>query len=80
MTQTSYRTQFGEPPKAAEDFLNLQKTKAYILLYLHHMEILLTFITCGIAGIVGFIEGIIYLTKSDEVFYNTYQVGKRPWF
>tara|TARA_B100001059_G_C17560997_1_gene440075 strand:- start:333 stop:653 length:321 start_codon:yes stop_codon:yes gene_type:complete len=44
------------------------------------IQILLTFITCGIAGIVGFIEGIIYLTKSDEDFYNTYQVGKRPWF
>ena len=44
------------------------------------IQILLTFITCGIAGIVGLIEGIIYLTKSDEVFYNTYQVGKRPWF
>lgn len=26
------------------------------------------------------IEGIIYLTKSDEEFYMTYQVGKRPWF
>ncbi|WP_055447018.1 TM2 domain-containing protein [Lacinutrix mariniflava] len=37
-------------------------------------------VTCGFAGIVGFIEGIIYLTKSDEEFYNTYQVGKKPWF
>lgn len=40
--------------------------------------------TCGIAGwvvwIVGLIEGILYLTKSDEEFYNTYQVGKKPWF
>lgn len=25
-------------------------------------------------------EGIIYLTKSDEEFYNTYQVGQKPWF
>lgn len=33
-----------------------------------------------IPGVVGFIEGIIYLTKSDEEFYNTYQVGKKPWF
>jgi TM2 domain-containing membrane protein YozV len=33
-----------------------------------------------IAGLIGFIEGIIYLTKSDEDFYNTYQVGKKPWF
>tara|TARA_R110002049_G_scaffold7795_5_gene44022 strand:- start:11787 stop:12254 length:468 start_codon:yes stop_codon:yes gene_type:complete len=30
--------------------------------------------------IVGVIEGIIYLTKTDEEFYNTYQVGKKPWF
>ena len=26
------------------------------------------------------IEGIIYLTKSDEEFYNTYQAGRKPWF
>lgn len=26
------------------------------------------------------IEGIIYLTKTDEEFYNTYQVNKKPWF
>jgi len=33
-----------------------------------------------IPGIIGLIEGIIYLTKSDEEFYQTYQVGKKPWF
>ncbi len=31
-------------------------------------------------GVVGLIEGIIYLTKTDEEFYNTYQVGNKPWF
>lgn len=31
-------------------------------------------------GVVGLIEGIIYLTKSDAEFYNTYQAGKKPWF
>jgi TM2 domain-containing membrane protein YozV len=40
--------------------------------------------TCGIGasamGIIGLIEGIIYLTKSDEEFFNIYQVGKKPWF
>lgn len=30
--------------------------------------------------VIGIVEGIIYLTKSDEEFYNTYQVGKKPWF
>jgi len=33
-----------------------------------------------ITGLIGLIEGIIYLTKSDEEFYNTYQVGQKPWF
>ena len=31
-------------------------------------------------GLIGLIEGIIYRTKSDEEFYNTYQAGRRPWF
>ena len=41
-------------------------------------------ITCGMAAsamwIIGVIEGIIYLTKTDEEFYNIYQVGRKPWF
>lgn len=36
--------------------------------------------TIYIPVLIGFIEGIIYLTKSDEEFYQTYQVNKRPWF
>jgi len=48
------------------------------------VTIILGAITCGIgasaAWIIGVIEGIIYLTKSDDEFYNTYQVGKKPWF
>ena len=31
-------------------------------------------------GIVGLIEGILYLTKSDEDFEQIYVVGKKPWF
>ena len=48
------------------------------------VTLVIGFFTCGIGasamGIIGLIEGIIYLTKSDEEFYNTYQVGKKPWF
>ncbi|ADV49188.1 TM2 domain-containing protein [Cellulophaga sp. E16_2] len=44
------------------------------------IQIIATIVTCGFAGLVGFVEGIIYLTKSDEEFYNTYQVGRKPWF
>lgn len=46
--------------------------------------LLTTLFTCGIAGIVwgiiGLVEGIIYLTKTDEDFYRTYVVGKKGWF
>ncbi|MCF6223971.1 MAG: NINE protein [Flavobacteriaceae bacterium] len=33
-----------------------------------------------VVGLIGFIEGIIYLTKSDKDFYQTYQENKKPWF
>ena len=37
--------------------------------------------TCGtVTSILGLIEGVIYLTKSDQEFYETYQVGKKGWF
>jgi hypothetical protein len=37
--------------------------------------------TCGIlTSLLGLIGGIIYLTKSDEEFYQTYQVGKKALF
>ena len=42
------------------------------------------FFLCGLptllVSVVGLVEGIIYLTKSDEEFYNTYQAGQKPWF
>lgn len=40
----------------------------------------ISIVTCGAAGIIGFIEGIIYLTKSDEAFVQEYLVDKKAWF
>ncbi|MGH7950437.1 MAG: TM2 domain-containing protein [Limisphaerales bacterium] len=46
--------------------------------------LLITVLTCGIAGcvvhLIGLIEGIIYLTKSDEEFVRIYVDGRREWF
>ncbi len=43
-----------------------------------------TLLTCGIGSavtsIIGLVEGIIYLTKTDEEFVSTYIVGKKEWF
>ena len=34
----------------------------------------------AIMGLFGLIEGILYLTKSDEEFYKTYVENRKPWF
>ncbi len=44
------------------------------------IQIVLTFVTCGAAGLVGLIEGIIYLMKTDEEFVATYITGRKGWF
>jgi TM2 domain-containing membrane protein YozV len=52
----------------------------FILGYTQEGIIQLLIGLCGVGYIIGIIEGIIYLTKTDEEFYQTYQVGKRGWF
>ena len=46
--------------------------------------LLVTILTLGILGsvmaIIGLIEGIIYLTKSDEEFVRIYVQGRKGWF
>jgi TM2 domain-containing membrane protein YozV len=67
------------------------KTEGIIILVINLVMILITVVTCGlgifitgpvwgIMGTLALIEGIIYLTKTDEQFYEIYQKNKRPWF
>jgi hypothetical protein len=46
--------------------------------------LLITVLTCGfgamVTGVIGLVEGIIYLTKSDEEFVRTYVQNKKGWF
>ncbi len=44
------------------------------------IRIVITFVTCGAGSLIGLIEGIIYLTKSDEDFHRIYEVEKKGWF
>src|SRR5688500_3599944 len=44
------------------------------------IQIVITFVTCGIGSLVGLVEGIIYLTKTDEEFVRTYIQNKKGWF
>lgn len=46
--------------------------------------LLVSLLTCGVGAVVmeiiGLIEGILYLTKSDEDFENTYVNQQKGWF
>ncbi|MGH7127279.1 MAG: GYF domain-containing protein [Planctomycetaceae bacterium] len=46
--------------------------------------LVVSLVSCGYLAIVpfiiGIVEGILYLTKSDEEFYHTYMVNRREWF
>ncbi|RYD20212.1 MAG: TM2 domain-containing protein [Verrucomicrobiaceae bacterium] len=42
------------------------------------IQLLLSLVCIG--GILGIIEGILYLTKSDEEFVATYITGRKGWF
>ena len=43
------------------------------------IQIVVTFVTCGLGYILGLVEGIIYLTKTDQDFVNTYITNKKGW-
>ncbi len=44
------------------------------------ITVLSCFTASPITGLIGLIEGIIYLTKSDEEFIYMYQTNKKEWF
>ncbi len=44
------------------------------------IQLILGIVTCGATSIISIIEGIIYLTKSDEEFVRTYVQNKKGWF
>ena len=44
------------------------------------IQLVVSLVTCGLFGIIGLIEGIIYLTKTDAEFVATYITGRKGWF
>lgn len=43
--------------------------------------IVVSIVTCGtVSGIIGLVEGILYLTKTDQQFYDEYAIQKKGWF
>jgi TM2 domain-containing membrane protein YozV len=44
------------------------------------VSVLTCFMAAPVMGIIGLIEGILYLTRSDAEFVRTYVEGSKPWF
>lgn len=40
----------------------------------------LLWIPTAIVALIALIEAVIYFTRSDAQFHDTYEVGRRPWF
>lgn len=62
-------------------------TEGLIMLGIMIATWVIAIITCGIGAmlvmipsVIGLVEGILYLTKSDEEFAQTYIVNKKSWF
>lgn len=62
-------------------------TEGVIMLGMWIAAFAIAMITCGlgvplvfIPQVIGIVEGIMYLTKSDEEFVRTYIQNKKPWF
>ncbi len=47
------------------------------------ITLIVSIVTCGLGAVVfnilTLIEGIIYLTKTDEEFYQTYMANQKDW-
>ncbi len=56
-------------------------TEGVIMLLIGTIGSIITLGLAGFAiGIIGLIEGIIYLTKTDDEFQSTYMANKKGWF
>src|SRR5882672_12038593 len=56
--------------------LGYQKEGLIMLL----VSVLSCFTLAGVMHVIGIIEGIMYLSKSDEDFVRTYIQGRKGWF
>lgn len=58
----------------------LGKTNAGIIMLVCGTLGWLLLLPPAVIGLIGFIEFIIYLVKSDQQFHEDYVVGDKSWF
>lgn len=64
----------------AQKFYLGYKQQGIILLFVWFAGLVLLGIPSFIVSVIGWVEGVIYLTKSDAEFQSTYVDEQRPWF
>lgn len=55
-------------------------TKPALIMLLCSLLLSWTGIVPAAMGIIGLIEGIMYIVKTDEEFYETYEANQKEWF
>ncbi|AXC50890.1 TM2 domain-containing protein [Paracoccus suum] len=55
-------------------------TAGLIMLVSTLFGFVLLWIPTGIVAVIALIEAVIYLTRTDEQFYETYEAGQKAWF
>ncbi len=60
-------------------YLGYQK-EGIIMLIIGLLGFVLCGIPTGVVSVIGIIEGVLYLTKSDQEFVSTYITGRKGWF
>lgn len=84
--QNAYNTPYRSEKKLAAALLGILLgtfgANKFYLGYVQEgiIQIVANIFTCGIATVIPFIEGIIYLTMSDQQFDQTYVQNKKAWF
>lgn len=56
------------------------KNQGLIMLLVFLFGFILLGLPSAIIAVIAFIEFVIYITKSDQEFTQTYVIGRRPWF
>jgi TM2 domain-containing membrane protein YozV/cold shock CspA family protein len=57
-----------------------RNTAGVIMLLASLIGILFAYVPTAIMGFVAFVEGVIYIIRSEQDFHNTYVAGDRAWF
>jgi TM2 domain-containing membrane protein YozV len=60
-------------------YLGMQKP-ATIMLVVWILGLCTLGVVSSVMSVIGIVEGVMYLTKSDEEFERLYMVEKKEWF